>query len=113
MEAIDNKADTTATTASSKKIATKKWLDAFVSSIDISKDYSLEDVKKILAESYKSVKKTKKVKADGGEKRKPSKYNNFVKEQMRKIKEENPDKDNKEIMSIAASLWKEHKEANP
>ena len=53
------------------------------------------------------------MKVEGGEKRQPSKYNNFVKEQMRKIKEENPNKDNKEIMSIAASLWKEHKEANP
>jgi len=111
MEAID-KTDTVAST-SSKKINTKKWLDTFVSSIDVSKDYSLEDVKKILTESYKSVKKTKKVKTEDGEKRRPSKYNIFVKEQMRKIKEENPNKDNKEIMSIAASLWKEHKEANP
>jgi len=113
MEVIDSKTDTTAIPSSCKKITTKKWLESFVASIDISKEYSLEDVKKVLAESYKSVKKTKKVKVEGGEKRKPSKYNNFVKEQMRKIKEQNPDKDNKEIMSIAASLWKEHKEANP
>jgi hypothetical protein len=88
-------------------------LDSFVSNIDISKEYSLDELKKTLTDAYKSVKKTKKVKSEGAEKRQPSKYNLFVKEQMLKIKSENPTKDNKEIMSIAASKWKEHKETNP
>ena len=112
MENIEVKSEATASSAS-KKITTKKMLDTFVSNIDTSKEYSLDDLKKILTDAYKSVKKAKKVKSEGAEKRQPSKYNLFVKEQMLKIKSENPTKDNKEIMSIAASLWKEHKEANP
>lgn len=114
MENIEVKSEAIASsTVSSKKITTKKMLDTFVSNIDTTKEYSLEEVKKILTESYKSVKKTKKVKSEGAEKRQPSKYNLFVKEQMIKIKLENPSKDNKEIMSMAASQWKEYKEANP
>lgn len=96
---------------SSKKLFMRKMVDTFVSNIDVSKEYSLEEVKKIATDAYKSCKKTKKVKADGEEKRKPSEYNLFVKEQMQKIKAENPTKDNKEIMSLAASLWKEHKKS--
>jgi hypothetical protein len=92
----------------SKKINTKKIIDTFVSNVDNTKEYSLEELKKLLTETYKSSKKSKKV---GGEKRTPSKYNIFIKEQMLKIKEENPTKNNKEIMSVAASKWKEHKEA--
>ena len=102
---------TTDKATANKKNNTRKIVDAFTSSVDSTKEYSLDDLKKLLTEAFKSTKKSKK--GEGEEKRQPSKYNIFVKEQMLKIKQENPTKDNKEIMSIAASLWKEHKLANP
>lgn len=81
----------------------------FVEKVGDKDDYTLDELKKILTEAYKN--KTKKKKSSGV-KKEPSAYNIFVKEEIAKIKKENSDKklDNKELMSMAASRWKEHKE---
>jgi hypothetical protein len=80
------------------------------SKIDNSVNYSLDELKKILVESYKSI-KVKKVKDPNAEKRAPSAYNLFIKDQITNIKKSNPEMNNKQIMAKAADLWREHKEA--
>ena len=45
-----------------------------------------------------------------GPKRPPTEYNLFVKEQMLKVKNENPKLENKELLGQAAKLWNIHKE---
>ena len=45
-------------------------------------------------------------------KRQPTAYNIFVKDQMNKIKENNPEIPNKDRLSEIARLWKEHKNLN-
>lgn len=88
---------------------TSKVMQTFVSSVDNNRnDYTLDELKKLLSEAYKSSKK----KNSNGEKKPPSKYNIFIKEEIAKIREENPEVDNKQLMSIAAARWKEHKEKN-
>ena len=93
-----------------KKTNTEKFIEIFTSKIDNSVNYSLDELKKILVESYKSI-KIKKVKDSNAEKRAPSAYNLFIKEQMTNIKKSNPEMNNKEIMAKAADLWREHKES--
>jgi hypothetical protein len=88
----------------SKVSSIKKVLDSFVSSIDVNQDYSLDDLKKLLSSAYKTSGKAKK---SSDEKREPSKYNLFVKQEMIRLKAEHSDKSNPEIMSMAAALWRE------
>lgn len=97
---------------SSKKLVINKIIEDFNSKIVSDKDYTLDELKSELTESFKTFKK-KKTKVEGAEKRKPSSYNLFIKDKMQEIKKENPTKDNKEIMSMAASMWKQHKIDNP
>jgi hypothetical protein len=40
----------------------------------------------------------------------PSQYNIFIKEEIQRIKAEDPNVDTKQLMSMAASRWKQHKE---
>lgn len=87
---------------------TSKVVQAFVSSVDNDKnDYTLDELKKLLSDAYKV---SKKKRSNNGEKKAPSKYNIFIKNEIAKIREENPEVDNKQLMSLAASRWKEHKE---
>jgi len=90
-----------------KTVSGKKIIDVFNSHVDPNIEYSLDDLKKILSSAYKSA--VKKSKGDNVEKREPSKYNLFVKDMMMKLKTDHPNKPNKEIMSMAAALWKESK----
>lgn len=88
---------------------TSKIITAFTTKVDVAKDdYTLDELKKLLTESFKES-KTKK-RNTTGEKKEPSKYNIFIKEEIQRIRVENPNTDNKQLMSIAASRWKEHKE---
>lgn len=88
---------------------TSKIITAFTTKVDVAKDdYTLDELKKLLTESFKES-KTKK-RNTTGEKKEPSKYNIFIKEEIQRIRSENPNTDNKQLMSIAASRWKEHKE---
>ena len=88
---------------------TKQIIESFTSNVDYNKKYSLDELKKILSEIYKAT-TAKKKKDPNAEKKAPSAYNLFVKEKMISLKKENPDMDNKKIMSEAAVLWKIHKE---
>jgi YABBY protein len=86
-----------------------KIIDNFVSSVDRDRtDYTLDDLKKLLSEAYKTSKAKKK--RTSTEKKEPSKYNIFIKEEIAKIRQENPEADNKKLMSLAAARWKDHKE---
>ena len=87
---------------------TSKVLSDFMLKVDSSRnDYTLDELKKLLTEAYKSGKKKK---VDGGDKKEPSKYNIFIKEEIARIRQENPAVDNKQLMSMAAARWKTHKE---
>jgi hypothetical protein len=87
---------------------TSKLIETFTASVDCSRnDYTLDELKKLLAEAHKQCKSKKKV---GGEKKEPSKYNIFIKEEIARIRAENPSVDNKQLMSLAAGRWKEHKD---
>ncbi len=86
---------------------TSKILSDFMSKVDSSKDdYTLDELKKLLTEAFKAGKKKK----TSTEKKEPSKYNIFIKEEIQRIRQENPSVDNKQLMSMAAARWKEHKE---
>lgn len=87
-------------------MTTSKIISDFASKVDTSKeDYSLDELKKMLAEAYKTNTKKKST-----EKKEPSKYNLFIREEIQRMKKENPSVDNKQLMSLAAARWKEHKE---
>jgi len=81
-----------------------KLLEKFKENINVEEKYTLEELKKVLTDTYKSLNKKDK------QKRTASEYNLFVKEKMSEIKKEDPTKGNKQIMSEAALLWKEYKE---
>jgi hypothetical protein len=86
---------------------TSKIIDTFVASVDKEKDdYTLDELKKLITEAYKSSKK----KRTSSEKKEPSKYNIFIKEEIAKIRLEDANVDNKQLMSLAAARWKLHKE---
>jgi len=85
---------------------TSKIINDFVSKVDTSRDnYTLDELKKLLAEAFKSAKKKK----NTGEKKEPSQYNLFIKEAIQKIRQEDPNVDKKQLMSLAAAKWKDHK----
>jgi hypothetical protein len=90
-----------------KTVSSDKILEAFNSSVDVNNSYTLDELKKILSLAYKNA--GKKSKGGTTEKREPNKYNLFVKDEMIRLKALHPEKPNKEIMSMAAALWKESK----
>jgi hypothetical protein len=99
-----------------KSVDTKKVLEYFTASIDISNNYSLDEYKKIVTNAYKdAMKKTKKKGNKSNDdkteivKREPTKYNIFVKEAILKLKVENPDKPYKDLMKMAADEWNQNK----
>ncbi len=86
---------------------TSKIIETFVTIVDKEKnDYTLDELRKLLTEAYKSSKKKRTT-----EKKEPSKYNIFIKEEIARIKENDPNVDRKQLMSLAAAKWKEHKAA--
>lgn len=90
-------------------MTTSEVVTEFVAKVGDKDDYTLDELKKLLSEAYKS--KTKK--KSSGVKKEPSAYNIFVKEEFARIKKEDPAVDNKKLMSMAAARWKLHKEKNP
>jgi len=88
-----------------KPVNTKKIVDSFVEAVNVENKYSLDELKKLLSEAYKN--SNRKVKSDI--KREPSQYNIFVKNEILRLRGENPEKNIKELMAIAASNWKEKK----
>jgi hypothetical protein len=93
-----------------KTVDTQKILDIFSSSIDVSNNYSLDELKKLVTQAYKDASKKKKGGSkENAVKRAPTKYNIFVKDKMAKLKEQYPDKEFKELMKMAAEKWNENK----
>ena len=108
-------------------------IEKFNEQIDVEKDYTLKELKDILTMLYKKPKKIAKtvimknseesdedkpkkrgrpaivkLDKDGNpkEKRAPSAYNKYVAKFIKERKEEYPEKGAKEMMSIAAGVWK-------
>ena len=101
-----------------KNVDTNKVLEYFKESIDSTNSYTLDEYKKLITTAFKeAAKKTSKRTSKsgngsgGGEvvKREPTKYNIFVKEEILKLKAENPDKQYKDLMKMAADKWNENK----
>lgn len=86
---------------------TSKIIDDFVSKVDTTRNYTLDELKKLLTEAYKGSKKKKAT----TEKKEPSAYNLFIRDAIQKIRAEDPNVDKKQLMSLAAARWKEHKAA--
>lgn len=87
----------------------EKVVNAFQNSINSEKeDYTLKELFKLLEESYKSVYGKKK---SSTEKKQPSAYNIFIRDEIAKIRGENPSGvAPNEYMKMAAERWKTHKE---
>lgn len=93
-----------------KTVDAKKVLDIFSSSIDVTKPYSLDELKRLVTQCYKDASKKKKGSLkENAVKRAPTKYNIFVKDVMAKLREQHPDKEFKELMKMAAEKWNENK----
>jgi len=88
----------------------EKVVEAFKTSLNYENEYSLKDMLKLLEDSYKNV--YGKGKKKTGEKKAPSAYNIFIRDEIAKIKVENPTGvPPNEYMRIAAERWKAHKES--
>jgi len=81
---------------------TSKFITNFSSIIDYDKDYTLNELSKLLTKAYNDTYKKKK---------EPSKYNLFIKENIIKLKKEFPDKNGKELMKMASENWQVEKVA--
>ena len=96
-----------------KNVDTNKVLEYFKESIDSTNSYTLDEYKKLITAAFKeAAKKTSKRSSKSSEevvKREPTKYNIFVKEEILKLKAENPDKQYKDLMKMAADKWNENK----
>ena len=100
---------------------TERILATFTSKVDMEKEYTRNELGKMLTEVYKEIlegskgeKKTRKKakKEEGGEekkKRAPSLYNLYVKETMGVVKEENPEMSRQDLMREVGRMWKEKK----
>lgn len=91
-------------------------IDTFKNSFDNTTDYSLKDMIKKLEDSYSSVYggSKKKTKAASGEKKPPSAYNIFIRDEIARIRQENLDGvPANEFMKIAAERWRAQKTKNP
>ena len=93
---------------------TEKTMDIFVKSVDIDNDYTLAELTKLLKEAYigndkpkKTNKKKEEKEGEPKKKREPSAYNKYVKAKVPILKEENPEIPAKDLMTMAAKLWKE------
>ena len=88
---------------------TKDVVEKFNQAVDINKEYTKNELCLILNTVYKEVYSKKNVKK---EKRPPTKYNNFVSENMKKMKEEFPELTRQDLMKKIGELWRKQKEDN-
>jgi hypothetical protein len=88
----------------------EKVVEAFKTSLNYDNEYSLKDMLKLLEDNYKNVYGKSKKKTN--EKKAPSAYNIYIRDEIAKIKVENPTGvQPNEYMRIAAERWKAHKES--
>jgi hypothetical protein len=86
---------------------TKDVVEKFNEAVDINKEYTKNELCLILNTVYKEVYTKKNVKK---EKRPPTKYNNFVSENMKKMKEEFPELTRQDLMKKIGEVWRKQKE---
>lgn len=91
---------------SAKKISGNKFFEEFNKLCLNEEEYTLDELKKHLSAAYKQAAKKVTVK------REPSAYNKFMKEELPKLRKENPDKEIKHLMKLVAEKWKANKEAS-
>lgn len=126
----DNLQNTNQSIKQSKMAAThtQKIINTFTTLVDTDKEYTRVELSKILTAVYHQItsdkskntddkpkkKKLKKEKDSGDEvepknKREPTEYNIFVKENMSIIKEEFPDMTRQDLMRKIGEMWKNKK----
>jgi hypothetical protein len=101
-----------------KNVSGKKIKEC-MSAIEDDKEYTLDDTKKAAVAAFKDALKLgqgkkRAVKVDGDGvviKKAPSKYNLYIKDEMARLIKENPEKERKELMKLAAINWNESKAA--
>jgi hypothetical protein len=102
-----------------KSVSGKKIKECFLAAIEDDKEYTLDDTKKAAVAAFKDAlklgqgkKRAVKVDDDGVViKKAPSKYNLYIKDEMARLIKENPEKERKELMKLAAINWNESKAA--
>ena len=89
----------------------EKVIEEFKSSINPETEYSSKELVKLFEEKCKSVYGGKGKKKSSGEKKAPSAYNIFIREEIARIQKENlVGVAANDFMKIAAQRWKEHKQ---
>ena len=84
---------------------TKIIIDNFINNIDITKEYSLVELKKIItAEHKKAYTNNKNLGA-----KKLTDYQKYVKENLSKTKSEHPELKQNDVMKLVAKKWNEYK----
>jgi hypothetical protein len=83
---------------------TKELIEKFNERVDVEKQYTKNELCAILNDVYKDVYSKKK---KSTVKREPTKYNIFVSENMKKLKEENPELTRQDLMKKVGELWRE------
>lgn len=86
-----------------KKITGSKFLELLEKNCDSDGTYNLDELKKLVTTAFKDA--TKKTTT----KREPSEYNKFMSEEIKKLRQEFPDTEVKELMKKVAVKWKESK----
>ena len=89
-----------------KKVSGDKFFEEFNKLCSQDENYSLDELKKHLSAAYKQAGKKVTVK------REPSAYNKFMKEEITKLRKENPDKEYKDLMKLVAEKWNANKKAS-
>tara|TARA_B000000477_G_scaffold124118_3_gene130925 strand:- start:227 stop:619 length:393 start_codon:yes stop_codon:yes gene_type:complete len=84
---------------------TKIIIDNFINNIDITKEYSLVELKKIITDEHKKAYANNK---NLGAK-KLTDYQKYVKENLSKTKSENPELKQNDVMKLVAKKWNEYK----
>jgi hypothetical protein len=85
---------------------TKEFIDKFNEAVDINKEYTKNELCIILNTVYKEIYSKNNNKK---EKRPPTKYNIFVSENMKKMKDKYPELNRQELMKKIGELWKKQK----
>lgn len=85
---------------------TKEFIEKFNEAVDINKEYTKNELCIILNTVYKEIYSKNNNKK---EKRPPTKYNIFVSENMKKMKDEYPDLSRQDLMKKIGELWKKEK----
>ena len=97
---------------------TQQILTTFTTKVDLEKEYTSSELRKMLTEVFKEIRegekgeKKAKKREEGEEKKKrePTAYNLFVKETMSVVREENPKMSRQDLMREVGRMWKEKKE---